>query len=218
MILDAPAAFDRMREEPQATPVPALDLPAAPVELPRSSRQDMAAAVPPLPDRFPWAATAAIGAAGVALGLVGGYYWGAARSQRAQAAAPVVTVTPEARTPVAEPPAAGTPAETRAAEDAPRPGPANRRAERPVPTPSRGSLLVDSRPQKASVIMDGRPVGETPLTIEELSPGMHSVLIQLKGHRSRPAKVAIVAGEQTKLAVSLERLSVMLESLPRKSR
>jgi hypothetical protein len=77
---------------------------------------------------------------------------------------------------------------------------------------------VDSRPRDASVMMDGRAAGHTPLLIQELSPGLHSVLIQLKGHRPVPSKVAIVAGEQTKLAVSLERLSVMLEPLPRKFR
>ena len=66
----------------------------------------------------------------------------------------------------------------------------------------------------------GRPCGrgKRRCRIEELSPGMHSVLIQLKGHRPVRSKVAIVAGEQTKLAVSLERLAVMPESLPRKSR
>ena len=214
--LETPAALDRMREELAARSVPVLDIPVALVELPRSHHPATAAVVPALPDRFPWAATAAIGAAGVALGLVGGYYWGAARAHRA--AAPVVAATPEARTPVVEPPAASTPPETGAAESATPPAPASRRAERPAPAPSRGSLLVDSRPQRASVIMDGKAAGQTPLLIEELSPGMHSVLIQLKGHRPVPSKVAIVAGEQTKLAVSLERLAVVLESLPRKSR
>ncbi len=214
--LDAPSPLDRMREEPAASRVPVIDMPVAPVDRPRSHRQEIDSVVPALPDRFPWAATAAIGAAGVALGLVGGYYWGAARAGRA-AAPPVAAVVPE-RTPVAEPSAATTSAQTTAAENLPPPAPASRPAERQAPAATRGSLFVDSRPQKASVIMDGRAAGQTPLLIEELSPGKHSVLIQLKGHRPVPSKVAIVAGEQTKLAVSLERLAVTPESLPRKSR
>jgi hypothetical protein len=194
-----------------------IDMPAPAAELARPFRQEAGARAPALPERFPWAATAAIGAAGVALGLVGGYYWGAAAARRA--APPLVAAAaPATPTVVAEPPAAIAPPEPRAAEQAPPPQPATGRTEKQVPAPTRGSLFVDSRPQKASVIMDGRAAGQTPLVIQQLSPGMHSVLIQLKGHRPVPSKVAIVAGEQTKLAVSLERLAVVLESLPRNSR
>ena len=217
MELDAPAAIDRMRQDPAAIRVPVIDMPAPAVELARPHRYETGPVVPALPERFPWAATAAIGAAGVALGLVGGYYWGAAAARRA-APPVVVAAVPDPQIAVAEPPAAIVPPETRPAEQTPPPPPATGRAERHVPAPTRGSLFVDSRPQNASVVMDGRTVGQTPLLIQELSPGKHSVLIQLKGHRPVPSKVAIVAGEQTKLAVSLERLAVVLESLPRKFR
>ena len=216
MEIDTPAPHDRMRQEPAGNHVPVIDLPVAPIERARSHQQ-VDALVPAMPDRFPWAATAAIGVAGVALGLVGGYYWGAAHG-RQPAAPPVAALVPETQAPVAEPPPVSAPAETSAAGNAVLPAADNRRPERPAPAAKHGSLVVDSRPQKATVIVDGRPVGETRLTIEELSPGNHSVLIQLKGHRSVQSRVAIVAGEQTKLAVSLERLAVMPESLSRKPR
>jgi len=219
MELDAPAPLDRMREEPDGRGVPVIDMPVAAVERPRSHRQEFDAVAPALPDRFPWAATAAIGVAGVALGLVGGYFWGLDHGRRAAPPpAPVTSVVPETQTPATEPPAASAAAQPPAAENASPPARVSRPAERPVPAATRGSLFVDSRPQKASVTMDGRAAGQTPLLIEELSPGKHSVLIQLKGHRPVPSKVAIVAGEQTKLAVSLERLAATPESLPRKSR
>ena len=218
MEFDAPAPLDRMREEPAGNRVPVIDVPVATVERPPFHRQEIDALVPALPDRFPWEATAAIGVAGVALGLVGGYYWGDAHGRRTAAPPAAAAAAPEARTPVAESPPASASAEATAAENLPPPAPVKRPAERQIPAPTRGSLYVDSRPQKASVIMDGRAAGQTPLLIEELSPGKHSVLIQLKGHRPVPSKVAIVAGEQTKLAVSLERLAAMPESLPRKSR
>ena len=217
MELDAPAPVDRMRDKPAPSHVPVIDLPVAPIDRAGSHRHGTDGLVPALPDRFPWAATAAIGVAGVALGLVCGYYWGAARGGQV-AAPPVAAVVPGVPAPIAETPPATTSAEITAAEKPSSPAPANRPAERQVPAPTRGSLFVDSRPQKASVMMDGRAAGQTPLLIEELSPGRHSVLIQLKGHRPVPSKVAIVAGEQTKLAVSLERLAAMPESLPRKSR
>jgi serine/threonine protein kinase len=220
--MEAPVALDRMRNEPAMGATPVIDLPVAPADRWPSRDRESAAILPASPERFPWAATAAIGIAGVALGLVAGYYWGAAQA-RDTATAPVSSIAsagsaPQVRTPMAEPPLATPPAEAGASETGVRPALIDRPTPPQVPAATRGSLLVDSRPQKASVIMDGRAAGQTPLVIEQLSPGMHSVLIQLKGHRPVPSKVAIVAGEQAKLAVSLERLAVMAESLPRKSR
>ena len=205
-------ALDRMREEPAA---PVLDRPFL-------HSHDMPPIVRPAMERFPWAATAAVGVAGVALGLVGGYYWGAQRAHRDTPAAAAAAVpqtlapAPAAAPPAIEPPAAA-PVEQSAPDRASAP-PVARARERQEAPATRGSLLVDSRPQKASVIIDGRAVGHTLLVVPELSPGMHSVLIQLKGHRPVQSRVAIVAGEQTKLAVSLERLAVTLDPSPRKLR
>ena len=105
------------------------------------------------------------------------------------------------------------------AEPTPSPAPAPAAATRKeTPAATRGSLMVDSRPRRASVILDGRTAGATPLVIPDLSPGTHSVLIQLKGHRPVPSSVVIVAGEQTRLALSLERLGLTPESSRRKPR
>jgi serine/threonine-protein kinase len=68
-----------------------------------------------------------------------------------------------------------------------------------------GSLEVDSRPRGARVTVDGRPVGQTPVRVPELSPGDHKVLIELAGHRPVSSTVKVVAGEQTRLAVRLEQ-------------
>jgi hypothetical protein len=69
---------------------------------------------------------------------------------------------------------------------------------------SAGSLEVDSRPRGARVMVDGRPVGQTPLKVSAMSPGNHRVLIELTGHRRVTSTVRVTAGEHTRLAVSLE--------------
>jgi hypothetical protein len=70
---------------------------------------------------------------------------------------------------------------------------------------SAGSLEIDSRPRGARVMVDGRSVGQTPLKVASMSPGDHHVLIELTGHRRVTSTVKVVAGEQTRLAVSLEQ-------------
>jgi serine/threonine-protein kinase len=213
---DDSTALDVMRREFTADAGARIDIPVASIDVTRA-HPHLAASTRPSPERFPWAATAAIGAAGVALGLVGGYYWGTTHARRA-APPPTAASAPASLPPAPETPLPGpAPADSGLAANAPQPKPSEARAERQAPAATRGSLFVDSRPKKASVIMDGRIAGQTPLLLEELSPGMHSVLIQLKGHRSVPSRVAIVAGEQTKLAVSLEQLAAV-GSLSRNSR
>ena len=54
--------------------------------------------------------------------------------------------------------------------------------------------------------IDGRRVGQTPVRVPELSPGDHKVLIELTGHRPVSSTVKVVAGEQTRLAVTLEQV------------
>ena len=68
-----------------------------------------------------------------------------------------------------------------------------------------GSIEVDSRPRGAHVVVDGRAVGQTPVKVPAMSPGDHRVLIELVGHRRVTSVVKVVAGEQTRLAVSLEQ-------------
>lgn len=67
-----------------------------------------------------------------------------------------------------------------------------------------GSIDVDSHPRGARVTVDGRPLGQTPLRVPELSPGDHKVLLVLAGHKTVTSTVNVVAGERTRLAVTLE--------------
>lgn len=68
-----------------------------------------------------------------------------------------------------------------------------------------GSLVVDSRPAGARVLLDGRPVGQTPVTLRSVTAGEHTVQMELDGFRRWSSTVKVAAGEQSKVAGSLER-------------
>ncbi|HUF47991.1 MAG TPA: PEGA domain-containing protein [Vicinamibacterales bacterium] len=67
-----------------------------------------------------------------------------------------------------------------------------------------GSLEVDSRPRGATVTVDGRRVGVTPLSVPDLPAGRHVVELGLEGYRSVRSEVLVRAGERARLALSLE--------------
>jgi hypothetical protein len=76
----------------------------------------------------------------------------------------------------------------------------------PARAPARGvgSLVVDSRPRGARVLLDGQLAGTTPLTIAELKAGPRRVRLELPGYRSWESTVSIAAGRETRVAGSLE--------------
>ena len=67
-----------------------------------------------------------------------------------------------------------------------------------------GALVVDSRPAGATVTIDGRPAGVTPLTIDGLAPGDHTVRIERPGYRAVTTTVAVGIGQRARVAVRLE--------------
>ena len=68
-----------------------------------------------------------------------------------------------------------------------------------------GTLQVDSRPRGARVFLDGRLVGQTPVTLTEVTPGAHAVRIDLIGYQRWVTTVKVAAGERARVAASLER-------------
>jgi hypothetical protein len=89
-----------------------------------------------------------------------------------------------------------------------------RLAQAAAPTPPRAaapaarqtaSLLVESRPGGASVIVDGKRFGTTPLSIPSLFIGAHAVRLEMAGYKPWTASVRVVAGEKNRVAASLER-------------
>lgn len=71
------------------------------------------------------------------------------------------------------------------------------------PAAATGVLIVESRPSGASVTVDGKPSGVTPLTIGALPPGNYRVTLTLEGHRPFATTVRVVAGERARAAARL---------------
>lgn len=67
-----------------------------------------------------------------------------------------------------------------------------------------GTLYVDSRPQGATVLLDNRPIGKTPLTLPDVRIGMHVVRIEMAGKQPWTATARVVAGETARVTGSLE--------------
>lgn len=66
-----------------------------------------------------------------------------------------------------------------------------------------GSLLVESRPPAARVTIDGREAGVTPLTLESIAPGVHTVRIERDGYQPWTTTVTIEPGVRARVAASL---------------
>ena len=68
-----------------------------------------------------------------------------------------------------------------------------------------GSVFVDSRPQAARVMIDGRFVGTTPLRVPDMSVGSHAVRLELTGYTPLVTSIGVKAGEQARVTATLER-------------
>ncbi len=119
-----------------------------------------------------------------------------APTTRAAPAKPTATAAPPAPAP-----AARKPAEKKAAAAATRTPPASSSTAAAFV----GSLSISSRPAGATVILDGRAVGTTPLTLPEVAAGSHAVRLVLAGYRSWSVSAQVVTGQSKRVNASLER-------------
>ena len=92
-----------------------------------------------------------------------------------------------------------------------RPPAATRPAAPSPPPPSQagtltGSIYVDSRPRGARVLIDGKPVGVTPLSVPDIRIGSHVVRIELDDHRPWTTSTSVKAADMTRVTGSLERI------------
>lgn len=143
----------------------------------------------------------------------------APRSQ-SKAPAPVSTVKPPptppktAIAPVKPAPNAKS-STNAAAKAAPAPVP-GRGANKPVAatpskavpqTPSKGetgTLVVESRPDGATIFLDGKRIGTTPLTLD-VKVGQYTVGLDIPGYKRWASTVKVTSGERSRLAASLEQ-------------
>lgn len=87
-------------------------------------------------------------------------------------------------------------------EPAPPPTQPAEPANKPVAAPTVGILEVKSLPAGARVLLDGDEVGVTPLTLESVSPGRHSVVVSTETASVRRT-VRIEAGKTVSLDLSV---------------
>jgi hypothetical protein len=90
-----------------------------------------------------------------------------------------------------------------AAAGAARGGEQNRPSPRATAGAS-GGLEVITRPPGATVFIDGKPVGQTPLVLQAIEPGDHGIRLEQKGFRSWVSSVRITRGERSRVTASLE--------------
>lgn len=77
-------------------------------------------------------------------------------------------------------------------------------APRPPTTPAAvAALIINSRPAGAAVYIDGRRVGATPATIDNVRAGQHTIFLELDGFRGWSALVQLAAGEN-RVSATLE--------------
>jgi hypothetical protein len=104
-----------------------------------------------------------------------------------------------------EPPRAVPPAAPRPAPAAPA-APASRGTTTPAETPgaATGAMEIDSRPTGAKVFVDDRAVGATPVRLPDVTPGSHTVRLELPEHHAWTETVQVTRGKTTRVAGSLE--------------
>jgi len=84
------------------------------------------------------------------------------------------------------------------------------------PDRDRGSLRLIVTQAGALVMLDGKPVGNTPLEapVSGLEQGSHELMVQLDGYKTLAQMVQVVAGEEQEFALALERLPAETEGSP----
>jgi hypothetical protein len=68
-----------------------------------------------------------------------------------------------------------------------------------------GGLMIESRPSGAAVYMDGKPVGTTPMAMESVAAGDHSIGLVSEGYQRWVGSVRVATGERARVTASLER-------------
>lgn len=75
----------------------------------------------------------------------------------------------------------------------------------------RGSIIVASEPAGAEVSMDGKVKGVTPMTIERVDAGEHTVRVALEGYQPVQEQVKLTGREAVPFRVSLQKRGTLEE-------
>lgn len=81
---------------------------------------------------------------------------------------------------------------------------------RAQPTPRAGTLVIDTNPQGAQVLLDGRNIGTTPMRIA-VNPGKYRLEFVLEGYERSGLSVSVDPGETMRVERDLEPIVSVLE-------
>ena len=70
-----------------------------------------------------------------------------------------------------------------------------------------GDLAIQSSPRGATVFVDGKPIGETPISPVRIRAGSHAIWIDLARHHRWTASVRVPAGALTTVNATLQRVA-----------
>jgi serine/threonine-protein kinase len=216
-VIAAPPVFVVPAIAAPTVPIVTAPVQETPIPLSRSERWQPAALAPdiglppPVVERtpFPWSAIAAIGVAGLVLGIAIGYQY----ARRTAASAPSATATSvrsgdtDVVLPEGAPAAAAGAANASPPESTASPASAAKPEGPPVAqiatTP--GRLVVRSTPAGALLVVDGRRRGQTPFTVRDLTLGPHTVEVGRPGYVPYKESVVLSPKSATRnLAIQLQ--------------
>lgn len=84
-----------------------------------------------------------------------------------------------------------------------------------APEPITGLLAITSKPMDAEIRIDGELVGMTPMTVQNLIIGQHTVTVGLMNHKTEQRQIIIKEGMTENLTIELSDLAEMaIESQP----
>ena len=87
----------------------------------------------------------------------------------------------------------------------------------PAPTPIYGSLNVESTPIGATIYIDGKEVGKTPKSINEILVGQHEVRLAKDGYFAYKETVVVNKGERIQVKASLNEMVVVPSTTAQKT-
>jgi hypothetical protein len=70
-----------------------------------------------------------------------------------------------------------------------------------------GALDIDTRPRGATIVLDGKTLGVTPLEVAAVAAGSHELRVELSGYKSITTTIDVTAGQTTRFTVSLEHMA-----------
>lgn len=80
-----------------------------------------------------------------------------------------------------------------------------------------GNIYVDSTPQGANILLDGKAMGKTPLTIPKQPQGEHLLKLTLESFAPQTKTINIAANATTKVDIRLKSRQKIRLSLPRRN-